>query len=115
MEEWKEYKLRDCIEQIIDNRGKSAPTVPEGTYPLLEINSIGGYYPNYDVVRKYVDKDVYNAWFRSGHPIKGDILVPTVGTIGIISIMDNHQACIAQNLIALRIKKSFRICLYTTF
>ena len=105
MEEWKEYKLGDCVEAVIDNRGKSAPTKPLGEFPLLEINSIGGYYPNYSVIRKYVDKVTYNTWFRSGHPICGDILIPTVGTIGIISIMDNHKACIAQNLIALRTKK----------
>ena len=37
--------------------------------------------------------------------MSGDILIPTVGTIGIISMMDNTKACIAQNLIALRIKK----------
>ena len=105
MEEWKEYKLGDCVEAVIDNRGKSAPTKPLGEFPLLEINSIGGYYPNYSVIRKYVDEVTYNTWFRSGHPICGDILIPTVGTIGIISIMDNHKACIAQNLIALRTKK----------
>ena len=105
MEEWKEYKLGDCVEAVIDNRGKSAPTKPLGEFPLLEINSIGGYYPNYSVIRKYVDKVTYYTWFRSGHPICGDILIPTVGTIGIISIMDNHKACIAQNLIALRTKK----------
>ena len=103
--EWKEIKLGDCVESIIDNRGKSAPTKQTGEYPLLEINSIGGYYPNYGVVRKYVDETTFKTWFRSGHPASGDILIPTVGTIGILSIMDNKKACIAQNIIALRINK----------
>lgn len=106
MSEWKEYFLEECIKEIIDNRGKSAPTKSIGKYPLLEINSIGGYYPNYKVIRKYVDESTYNNWFRSGHPQAGDILIPTVGTIGIVSMMDNTKACIAQNLIALRIKES---------
>ncbi len=105
MSEWKEYKLGDCIEAIIDNRGKSAPTNEIGGFPLMEINCIGGYYPNYSAIRKYVDENTYKNWFRSGHPVSGDILIPTVGTIGIISMMDNTKACIAQNLIALRIKK----------
>ena len=103
--EWKEIKLGDCVEAIIDNRGKSAPTKQTGEYPLLEINSIGDYYPNYGVVRKYVDETTFKTWFRSGHPASGDILIPTVGTIGILSIMDNKKACIAQNIIALRINK----------
>ena len=28
--EWKEYKLGDIIDDIIDNRGKTPPTVEEG-------------------------------------------------------------------------------------
>ena len=107
MEEWKEYYFEDCIETIIDNRGKSAPTKNTGVFPLLEINAIGEYFPNYDVVRKFVDESTYYNWFRSGHPQNGDILIPTVGTIGIISLMDNTNACIAQNLIAVRIKENF--------
>ena len=66
MEEWKEYKLGDCVEAVIDNRGKSAPTKPLGEFPLLEINSIGGYYPNYSVIRKYVNlwgHSYTNGWY----------------------------------------------------
>lgn len=107
--EWKEVRLGDVCTAIVDNRGKSAPTSEEGTYPLLEVNCIGNYRPDYSSVRKYVTEDVYNNWFRSGHPKYGDILIPTVGSIGILSLMDNRESCIAQNVIALRVDDQLAI------
>ena len=104
MTSWKTYRLGDVIDKVIDNRGKSAPTSDKKYSPIIEINSIGDRNPNYDVVRKWVSKDTYDTWFRSGHPIIGDILIPTVGTIGIVSMMDENRGCIAQNVVALRVK-----------
>ena len=99
---WKTYKLGELIDRIIDNRGKSAPISEDRYQPIIEINSLGGKSPNYELIRKWVSKDTYDNWFRSGHPIVGDILIPTVGTIGIASIMNENRGCIAQNIIALR-------------
>lgn len=104
MKEWNNIKLKNIIAKIIDNRGKSAPISDNGIYPIIEINAIGGFYPDYSKIRKYVSTDIYNSWFRAGHPEENDILIPTVGTIGITSMMDKTQACIAQNLIALRLR-----------
>lgn len=104
MTEWKTYRLGDVIDKVIDNRGKSAPTSEDKYQPIIEINSLGGRTPDYTVVRKWVSEETYNTWFRSGHPIVGDILIPTVGTIGIVSMMDENRGCIAQNVVALRVK-----------
>lgn len=96
-------KIHDTLEKIIDNRGKTPPIEKEG-HCLLEINAIAssGKYPNYSVIKKYVSSATYNSWFRAGHPKKGDILIPTVGTLDAISLMDRDDCCIAQNMIALR-------------
>ena len=111
--EWKTYRLGDVIDKVIDNRGKSAPTSDVKYSPIIEINSIGDRNPNYDVVRKWVSKDTYDTWFRSGHPIIGDILIPTVGTIGIVSMMRANKGCIAQNIVALRTnEKAHNLYLY---
>ena len=113
MTEWKTYRLGDIIDKVIDNRGKSAPTSDEEYSPIIEINSIGDRNPNYDVVRKWVSKDTYDTWFRSGHPMIGDILIPTVGTIGIVSMMRENKGCIAQNIVALRTnEKAHNLYLY---
>lgn len=113
MEEWKEYKFGEVIEKVIDNRGKSAPKSEEKFQPIIEINSLGEREPNYGMVRKWVSEETYNTWFRSGHPIVGDILVPTVGTIGIVSLMCENKGCIAQNIIALRVnRKAYNLYIY---
>ena len=106
MTEWKTYRLGDVIDKIIDNRGRSAPTSENRFQPIIEINSLGGRNPDYTVVRKWVSEETYNTWFRSGHPVVGDILIPTVGTIGIVSMMNENRGCIAQNVIALRVKSN---------
>lgn len=102
MSEWKKYTLEDVIERIVDNRGKSAPTSMSNYQPIIEINALGERKINYNVIRKYVSKTTYDTWFRSGHPQIGDILFSTVGTIGLVSIMQQNIGCIAQNVVAIR-------------
>lgn len=103
---WEIKKLGDCLIKVVDNRGKTPPTKSEFefSYGLLEINSISGNdkFPNYSLIKKFVEKETYDNWFRSGHPQKGDVLVATVGTIGEVAILNENRGCIAQNLIALR-------------
>lgn len=103
---WEIKRLGDCLIKIVDNRGKTPQTTSEYSYKygLLEINSTSGNdkFPNYSVIKKFVNKETYENWFRSGHPQKGDILFATVGTIGEIAILNENRGCIAQNLIALR-------------
>ena len=100
-------KIGNIIEKIVDNRGKTPKNNPNNGIPLLEVNALTETKktPTYEVVRKYVDTETYNNAFRSGHPQKGDILIPTVGTIGNVCMADNRQCCIAQNVIGLRINK----------
>lgn len=106
MNNWKEYRLGDCIEFIIDNRGKNPPLSDSG-YELIETNMISSNnkYPDFDKVTKYVSEDTYNNWFRKGHPKIGDILISTVGNIGKVAIVNEDKGCIAQNLIGLRVNE----------
>ena len=101
---WKEVRLGDVIEYIVDNRGKTPPTCEKSPYELIEINAISATLksPQYNEIKKYVDEDTYLHWFRNGHPKEGDILVPTVGTLGAVSYVNKKRGSIAQNLIALR-------------
>ena len=103
--EWKKVKLGNCLSRIIDNRGKTPKDLAASGHPLLEINAVSknNKYPLYGEAKKYVDDAIYSTWFRSGHPQYGDILVPTVGTLGAVAYVDRNDCCIAQNLIALRV------------
>ena len=103
--DWVEMRLGDCLEKVIDNRGKTPPIIETITpYGLIEVNALVGArkYPNYNAIRKYVDKETYETWFRSGHPRKGDVLFATVGSIAEVAILKEDKGSIAQNLIALR-------------
>mgnify|MGYP000921938578 CR=1 FL=1 len=99
------YKLGDLLVKIVDNRGKTPPYSGEGDVELIETASLVGNnkFPDYNLVTKYVDQDTFNTWFRSGHPIKDDILIATVGVnIGNVVIMRENRGCIAQNLVGFR-------------
>ena len=103
-EDWKEVSLGSIIDLVVDNRGKTPPTVDYKTaYPLIEVNAINtsDCLVNYNVIRKYVVEETYNSWFRK-HLKVNDVIVSTVGTIGVFSIFTSNIGCIAQNLIGLR-------------
>jgi type I restriction enzyme, S subunit len=97
-------KLDSLLERVIDNRGKN-PTFSNSGYPYIDTTCIVGEnrYPEYSLIRKYVDDETYRNWFRSGHPQKDDLLIATVGAnIGKICMMESTLACIAQNTIGMR-------------
>lgn len=101
-EDWEEGKLGDYV-SVIDNRGKTPPYTDNITeYPIIEVNALTGAerYVKYNLVKKYVEKDIYDSWFR-GYFRKYDIFVSTVGSIGEIAMCLEEKGVIAQNVIAL--------------
>lgn len=116
-ESWEEKSLREIVTLVVDNRGKTPPTVEYKTdYPLIEVNALnsGTCLINYDVIRKYVTKDTYASWFRK-HLKENDIIFSTVGTIGVFSIFLENIGAIAQNLIGLRFEKFSPYFIYCFF
>ena len=106
-EDWEVRQLKDIVSKIIDNRGKTPPYSDNKNIELIETVSISfvNQYPDYSKVTKFVSDNVYNNWFR-GHPVKGDILISTVGEYsGCSAIMKENRGTIAQNIIALHIKE----------
>lgn len=99
-------KIGDVLEKVIDNRGKTPPNQESETpYELIEVNALrsDSKRPVYDEIRKFVSKETFESWFRSGHPKKGDVLFSTVGSIAEVAVSEG-RGCIAQNVIALRPK-----------
>ncbi len=116
-EEWEEVELGKLIDVVIDNRGKTPPTVEFKTeYPLIEVNALNSQscLVDYTVIRKYVTKDTFVTWFRK-HLKTNDIIISTVGTIGVFSIHLTNKGCIAQNLVGLRSNKVSSYFLYCFF
>lgn len=116
-ESWEVKSLKEIATHVIDNRGKTPPTVEYKTeYPLIEVNALnsGTCLVNYDVIRKYVSKETYESWFRK-HLKENDIIFSTVGTIGVFSILLENIGAIAQNLIGLRFEKFSSYFIYFFF
>ena len=95
--------LPDILSFIVDNRGKTVPTDPEGNHILIATNCVRNenLYPSYEKIRT-LNEDTYQNWFRA-HPIPGDILFVCKGTPGrCCMVPDPVDFCIAQDMVALR-------------
>ncbi|MEW8053013.1 MAG: restriction endonuclease subunit S [Candidatus Thiodiazotropha sp.] len=98
-----EISLKDAVEFIVDNRGRSAPIVDSGI-KLIATNCISNknLYPTNEQLR-YVSSDTYANWFRS-HPLPGDIILTNKGSQNgaVCLVPDPVDFCIAQDMVALR-------------
>lgn len=100
-----EHKKLNQLAKTIDNRGKTPPNdIHQTTFPLIEIASLRteGRIATYRNCSKFVSEDVYNTWFRSGHPIQKDILMSTVGSLAELKLFWGTKGSIAQNIVAFR-------------
>jgi type I restriction enzyme S subunit len=98
-----EITLKDAVQFIVDNRGKTAPTEPTGI-ALIATNCVNNndLYPQ-KLNLRFVSQDTYDNWFRS-HPQPGDILLTNKGSQnGAVCLVPNPvDFCIAQDMVALR-------------
>jgi len=112
-ENWAFDELKNHVD-VIDNRGKTPPNSKDKTpYPLIEVNALGNEnrLVDYSVIKKYVDKDTFENWFRN-KPKKYDTLLSTVGSIGAISMYLLEIGNVAQNVIGLTAKGISSLYLY---
>jgi type I restriction enzyme, S subunit len=100
---WKEIPLSKTTKFIVDNRGKTVPTAPQGI-PLIATNCINNssLYPVYENLR-YISQDTYDTWFRS-HPQPRDIILTLKGSQNgaVCLVPDPFNFAIAQDMVALR-------------
>ncbi len=112
-EDWEVDELKNYV-RVVDNRGKTPPNIKDKTpYPLIEVNALGkeDRLIDYSAIRKYVDKETFETWFRN-KPQKYDTLLSTVGSIGAISMYLMEIGNIAQNVIGLSAKNMSSFYLY---
>ena len=106
-EDWEQRKLSDIADKAVDNRGKTPTISEDGNHPLLEVASLGNGAPDYSKVTKYLSDETFIAELRA-YIKEGDILFSTVGSIGLVSLMDtNENAAIAQNIVAFRANEKY--------
>ena len=97
--------LPNLLSEIIDNRGKTCPTVENG-FPLIATNCIKNdkLYPVFENIR-YVSDEVLEKWFRQKLE-PNDILFVNKGTPGKVCLVPNPVTfCAAQDMIGFRVDK----------
>jgi type I restriction enzyme S subunit len=94
--------LTDILTEIVDNRGRSVPTVEDG-FPLIATNCIkhSSIYPTFENIR-FISDITLKTWFRS-HLKPNDILFVNKGTPGRVCLVpDPVTFCAAQDMMGLR-------------
>lgn len=100
--EWQEMRLADCMDAIIDYRGKT-PKKTESGIPLITAKIIKN--GRIEPVSEFIAEDDYDSWMRRGMPLPGDIVMTTEAPLGEIAQLDNRKIALAQRVITLRGKR----------
>lgn len=113
IDNYSKLTLYDVLD-VIDNRGKTPQLVEYSDYPIIDVRAVSGEgrIIDYKKCQKYVDEEVYNTFFRSGHPIINDILISTVGSLAEMKIYKENKGTIAQNVVGLRAKTNYPMYIY---
>ena len=100
---WKDINLVDCLEAIIDYRGKTPPKSEKGVL-TLSAKSVKMGYIDYSQAY-FISKAAYDKFMVRGFPKIGDVLMTTEAPLGCIARLDRDDIAIAQRLLTLRGKE----------
>lgn len=109
MVEWKDYKLVDITDLVIDYRGKTPLKLgsdwsSSGYRALSAKNIKTGQIVAHDSIR-YVDEDLYHKWMKD-EVKRGDILITSEAPFGQVFYWDSDEKIVlSQRLFCVRIKK----------
>jgi type I restriction enzyme S subunit len=102
--EWREEVLVDCLDALIDYRGKT-PKKSNAGILTLSAKSVKMGKINYDQAY-YISKETYKKFMVRGFPEKGDILLTSEAPLGCVAKLDRSDVGLAQRLLTLRGKKN---------
>lgn len=102
--EWQTFPLEECMDAIIDYRGKTPKKTSAGV-PLITAKIVknGSIQP----AQEFIAEDDYVKWMRRGIPQAGDVLLTTEAPLGQVAQLDSFKVALAQRLITLRGKSGF--------
>ena len=112
IEEWKHLPLEDCMEAIIDYRGKT-PRKSSFGIPLITAKIVKG--GRILEPTEFIPFEDYDERMQRGIPKSGDVVITTEGPLGEVGQLDDRKLSIGQRLIALRGKKGLLDNTYLKF
>lgn len=110
--EWKLMPLEDCMEAIIDYRGKT-PRKSSFGIPLITAKIVKG--GRVLEPTEFIPFEDYDEHMSRGIPKSGDVVVTTEAPLGEVGQLDNRKLSVGQRLITLRGKKGLLDNTYLKF
>jgi type I restriction enzyme, S subunit len=97
--EWAALPLEDCMEAVIDYRGKS-PAKKSSGIPLITAKVVKG--GRIETPDEFIATEDYDSWMRRGMPKAGDVVITTEAPLGEVAQLGPERVALAQRLIGLR-------------
>ena len=100
MEEgWKQYRLIDILDTLIDYRGKTPRKTTSGI-PLITAKIIKN--GRIEKPTEFIAIEDYDSWMVRGFPKVGDVVLTTEAPLGEVAQLDNEHVALAQRVVTLR-------------
>ena len=91
--------LENCLEALIDYRGKT-PVKTDSGIPLITAKIIKG--GRIETPTEFIAKDDYVAWMRRGMPKEGDVVLTVEAPLGEVAQLGPEKIALAQRVVTLR-------------
>lgn len=102
--EWPLFPLEDCLDALIDYRGKTPEKTTSGI-PLITAKVIKG--GRIEKPDEFIAIDNYDAWMRRGIPECGDVVLTVEAPLGEVAQLGPEKIALAQRVVTLRGKANF--------
>src|SRR5690242_6927352 len=99
---WQTRPLDECLETLIDYRGKTPKKVSSGI-PLITAKVVKN--GRIETPDEFIAEEDYEGWMRRGFPQAGDVLLTMEAPLGEVAQLDDRKVALAQRLVALRGKQ----------
>jgi type I restriction enzyme S subunit len=96
---WQVTPLDQCIEALIDYRGKSPEKTTSGI-PLVTAKIVKD--GRISQPHEFIAVEDYDEWMRRGIPKPGDVVLTTEAPLGEVAQLDERKVALAQRIITLR-------------
>ena len=107
--EWRTLPLDECLEALIDYRGKTPAKTVSGI-PLITAKLIKA--GRIEPPTEFIAAQDYEDWMRRGIPKPGDVVMTTEAPLGEVAQLGAQKVALAQRVITLRGKRE---CLDNTY
>lgn len=102
--EWQTFPLEECLDALIDYRGKT-PKKTDSGIPLITAKIIKN--GRIETPTEFIAIGDYDTWMRRGIPECGDVVLTVEAPLGEVAQLGSEKIALAQRVVTLRGKRNF--------